>query len=70
MPRPKTAAADYKRLTLRVPQDLLAALQAQAATIGRPLNTQAIFTLRSGLGMENPHPFPGEQYGHERSPTP
>ena len=49
MPRPKTAAADYQRLTVRLPKDVLESLRAKAENIGRPLNTQIVRILRDGL---------------------
>ena len=59
MPRPKPAAATYKRLTLRLPQDVFDVLQQQANEIGRALNTHAIFVLRYGLAMDEASPMPG-----------
>ena len=51
MPRPKTEAADYERLTLRLPKDVM-----EAADAHRPLNTQAILLLRQMLALKNqPH---------------
>jgi hypothetical protein len=49
MPRPKTEAAQYARLTLRVPQEMATALRLAAHHAQRPLNTQAIMVLRRGL---------------------
>jgi hypothetical protein len=63
MPRPKTAASVYKRLTLRLPEDVLEVLQQQAATIGRPVNTHALFVLRYGLAMNDVSPIPGGLHG-------
>lgn len=59
MPKPKTEAAEYKRLTLRVPQEVLDTLQQQAKTIGRTVNTHALFVLRYGLGIDSTLPMPG-----------
>jgi hypothetical protein len=53
MPRPKTEAADYERLTLRVPKDVMEALRQAAADAHRPLNTQAILLFRQILGLNN-----------------
>lgn len=50
--RPKTKAAVYKPLTLRLPPDLLEVLQRQADAVGRPVNTHIIFVLRYGLGLD------------------
>jgi hypothetical protein len=54
MPRPKTAAADYERLTLRVPKDVIDALRHAADEAHRPLNTQAILLLRQVLHLDDP----------------
>ena len=54
MPRPKTEAADYERLTLRLPKDVMDALRHAAAAAHRPLNTHAILLLRQILGLKNP----------------
>jgi hypothetical protein len=54
MPRPKTEAADYERITLRFPKDVIAALRHAAAEAHRPMNTQAILLLRQVLGMDQP----------------
>jgi hypothetical protein len=53
MPRPKTEAADYERLTLRLPKDVMEALRQAAADAHRPLNTQAILLFRQILGLHN-----------------
>jgi len=53
MPRPKTEAADYERLTLRVPKDVMEGLRQAAADAHRPLNTQAILLFRQVLGLPN-----------------
>ena len=53
MPRPKTEAADYERLTLRLPKDVMEALRQAAADAHRPLNTHAILLLRHILGLKN-----------------
>jgi hypothetical protein len=53
MPRPKTEAADYERLTLRLPKDVMEGLRQAAADAHRPLNTQAILLLRQILGLTN-----------------
>lgn len=45
MPRPKTEAAEYGRLTLRLPQWLLQALKEEAESERRPINTQAVLIL-------------------------
>lgn len=67
MPRPKTEAADYERLTLRLPKDIAAALREQASSIGRAVNTHALYVLRYGLGMDTTPPLPGGSYGTRRS---
>lgn len=64
MPRPKTAAADYERLTLRLPKDVAALLRQQASAIGRAVNTHALYVLRYGLGMDETPPMPGDQHVH------
>lgn len=67
MPRPKTAAADYERLTLRLPKDVATVLRQQAQTIGRALNTHTLYVLRYGLGMDDTPPMPGGQHGSAKS---
>jgi predicted HicB family RNase H-like nuclease len=52
MPRPKTEAADYERLTLRLPKDVMEALRQAAAAAHRPLNTHTILLLRHMLGLQ------------------
>jgi predicted HicB family RNase H-like nuclease len=52
MPKPKTKAAEYKRVTIRLPEEILELLQKQAKTQERPLNTQVIKVLRHGLGID------------------
>ena len=69
MPRPKTPAAAYKRLTLRVPAEMLDLLQAQATQLGRPVNTHTLFVLRYGLGLDPTPPFPGDPHGPRRART-
>ena len=49
MPRPKTEAAEYERLTLRIPKKIMANLKAAAAAGHRPINTQAILFLEEAL---------------------
>ena len=67
MARPKTVAADYKRLTLRVPQAVYDEIHKQAASIGRPVNTQALYVLLYGLGLDPTPPLPGGKYGNDCS---
>lgn len=62
MPRPKTVAATYRRVTLRIPEDVFEVLQTQAETIGRPFNTHALRVLRYGLGLTTTPPLLGERY--------
>lgn len=59
MSKQKTEAADYKRLTLRLPEDVLVMLQQQARSIGRNVNTHTLFVLRYGLGIDSAPPLPG-----------
>jgi len=70
MPRPKTEAADYERLTLRLPSDVMAVLRQQASTIGRAVNTHALYVLRYGLGMEDTPPMPGGTHAVRRARKP
>ena len=49
MPRPKTPAAEYEPVTLRIPPDLLAQVRAFVAETGVPLNTAMIQFLRRGV---------------------
>ena len=70
MPRPKTAAADYERLTLRLPKDVAAVLREQANTIGRAVNTHALYVLRYGLGMDETPPLPGGSHATRRPKKP
>lgn len=58
MPRPKTKAAEYKRLSLRLPPKLLALLQEEAESLGRPVNTHAIYLLRQALERDDQAPQP------------
>lgn len=67
MPRPKTEAADYERITLRVPRDVAATLRQQASEIGRAVNTHAVYVLRYGLGMDETQPVPGMSYAKKRA---
>ena len=64
MPRPKTEAADYERLTLRLPKDVMEALRQAAAAAHRPLNTHAILLLRQILALNNQ--LPEERQRRER----
>lgn len=61
MSRPKTEAADYKRLTLRLPAELLETLQAQAAASRRTMNTHTVCVLEYGTGLSDEFPIPGEK---------
>ena len=70
MPRPKTEAAEYERLTLRLPKNVAAVLREQASAIGRPLNTHALYVLRYGLGMDDTPPMPGERHARYRPKKP
>jgi hypothetical protein len=49
MPRPKTEAAEYERLTLRLPPTLLANLRALVQETKVPLNTTVIQFLQHGV---------------------
>lgn len=60
MPRPKTEAADYERLTIRLPKDVLDTLRRKAGKIGRPLNTQVVRMLQDGLRACRKSENPGE----------
>lgn len=58
MPKPKTEAATYKQLTVRVPAELVTLLEKQAAAIGRTKNRHAIYVLSYGLGVDDTPPVP------------
>lgn len=49
MPRPKTEAASYKSLMLRLPTEVLEACKARAAQQRRSLNAQLLWMLEHGL---------------------
>jgi hypothetical protein len=66
MPRPKTAAAEYERLTLRLPKDVAQALREQADAIGRSINTHALYVLRYGLGLVDQEPMSGVDHHASR----
>ena len=53
MPKPKTEAASYEPMTLRLPPDIAALLRKQAKAIGRKVNTHAIYVLRYGLDLDD-----------------
>jgi hypothetical protein len=55
MGRPTTEAAQYQRLTLRLPPDLFEEVHRQATALGRPVNTHLVFVLREALGVAAPH---------------
>ena len=52
MPRPKTAAAAYAQMTLRIPEDLLEQIKVFSETTGAPLNTTMVRILRMGMTTE------------------
>jgi len=52
MSKPKTIAATYKRVTLRLPPELYEALQQHAASARRPFNTDAILLLSRALKVK------------------
>lgn len=54
MARPKTEAATYERVTLRMPPVLLAMVRAFVAETGVPLNTALIQFLWSGVETKAP----------------
>ena len=47
--RPKTAAAEFERLTVRLPVGLMAEVRAQAEEGRRPLNSQILLMLEDCL---------------------
>lgn len=49
MARPKTSAAEYEPVTIRLPPDLLAKVRAFVAETGVPLNTAMIQFLQHGV---------------------
>ena len=59
--KPKTEAAHYERLTLRIPSKILRALKAQAKEEKRPLNTHVWWCLEQFLAYkkEKKHEFVG-----------
>lgn len=69
MPRPKTEAAEYERLTLRIPKEVGEVLRQQAKEIGRAVNTHALYIFRYGLGMDDTSPMPGGKRGKSRPKT-
>lgn len=52
MARPKTEAANYIALTLRLPPDLLAEVRRRTEQSGMPINTALIRLLRERLDAE------------------
>ena len=54
----KTEAADYRAVTLRLPEGLLETIRLQAAEGRRPLNTQIIMLLEKALRLPR-RPAPG-----------
>lgn len=46
--RPRTIAAEYERIALRLPPELSQTIRAEAARFGRPLNVQLVMLLRMG----------------------
>ena len=52
MARPKTEAATYDSVFLRLPGPLLATIKAQAAEGRRPINTQVIMLLEKAIETE------------------
>lgn len=55
MPRPKTEAADYKKLMLRLPVNVHAACEQRATVNRRSLNAQILFMLEDWLTKEQSH---------------
>jgi hypothetical protein len=54
MPRPKTAAAKYKKLMFRLPEDLLEFVQQAADANQRSLNGQLLYVLLDWKAKERP----------------
>lgn len=54
MGRPKTAASEYERVSVRLPPELLAGVRGEADESGRPLNTEIMFLLRDALRLRKP----------------
>jgi hypothetical protein len=52
MPREKTAAADYKKLMLRLPEELLEACQRSALANRRSMNAQILYVLEEWVAKE------------------
>ena len=52
MPKPKTEAAEYERLTVRLPPKIMQTLRKQAKTDRRPLNTHVVWCLEKLLHYE------------------
>jgi len=67
MARPKTKAATYVPLMLRVPQDIAEELRRLATASHRAINTQAILVLGEALGVEIDDPVAAERF---RRPDP
>ena len=54
MPRPPTPAAKYKKVMLRIPEDLLAQAKALADQEERSVNTQLVRLIREALAAYAP----------------
>lgn len=55
MPRVKTPAATYKKLMLRLPEDMLRAVNRIAEENHRSMNAQILHVLSEWLKEEQPH---------------
>jgi hypothetical protein len=64
MPRPRTEAAMYKKIVLRIPEDLLQEAQMLALQEDRSVNAQLVHLIREALSL---HAKKGISHG-KRSP--
>jgi hypothetical protein len=57
MPRPKTDVATYKKLMLRLPENMLVAFQDHARENRRSMNAQILWVLEEWLTKEKAHGY-------------
>jgi hypothetical protein len=55
MPRPKTPVSEYKKLMLRLPEDVLDAVAKCAARNHRSINSEILHTLVETLSDDEKH---------------
>lgn len=53
MARPRTAAADYQAVTIRLPQEIMARCQAEAVAVERSLNFMIVQIMRDWYARQS-----------------